>query len=291
MKFQPIIPSDFPALKPFFQNQKHRLCAYSLASVLAWSNEEYRPYGAITDDMLIIGAEFNTKKENRHLLLPVSPSTDYSPEKLHGLATKLGFESYWFVPEDYIKKHGKDRTESFFEVTEHKECHDYIYLTENLASLKGNKYSKKRNLIHQFHKKYLNNGNISVEQLTASSKSECIDFMQKWCDERGCSMDEDEDLACEKQAVINTIENIEIMEVKGLVLRINGEVNAFGIASYLTDEMGVLHFEKASVRIKGLYQYFDNLCVKNMLNGYKYINKESDMNLPGLARKHLITEV
>ena len=284
MKFKPLIPSDYPDLKPFFQNQKYRLCAYSLASVLAWSNKEYQPFGAITDDALIVSAEFNTKKGNRHLLLPVSPTRDYCPEELRDLAVKLGFESYWFVPGYYIEGYGKDRVASLFNVTEQKELHDYIYRTEDLATLKGNKYSKKRNLIHQFNKKYLNNGNVLVEPMTPSAKTECIEFMEKWCEERNCSMDEDEDLACEKQAFINTVEYLDIMEVNGILLRINGEVSAFAITSHLTDDMGVLQFEKALVKVKGLYQYLDNICAKNLLKGYKLTNKESDMSVPGLAR-------
>ena len=48
--------------------------------------------------------------------------------------------------------------------------------------------------------------------------------------------------------------------------------------------MGVLHFEKALSNIKGLYQYFDSECAKRLFKGYKYINKESDMGDPGLAK-------
>jgi len=122
------------------------------------------------------------------------------------------------------------------------------------------------------------------EQAKDLPKTECIEFLEKWCEERNCSMDEDEDLACEKQAFINTVAHLDIMEVNGMLLRINGEVSAFGITSHLTDDMGALQFEKALVKIKGLYQYLDNLCAKNLLKGYKFTNKESDMSLPGLAR-------
>jgi hypothetical protein len=80
------------------------------------------------------------------------------------------------------------------------------------------------------------------------------------------------------------IENISLLEVEGLLLRINGVVSAIAVASQLTDNMGLLCFEKAFARVKGLYQFFDNLSAKRLLNGYKYVNKESDMNVPGLAK-------
>jgi hypothetical protein len=52
----------------------------------------------------------------------------------------------------------------------------------------------------------------------------------------------------------------------------------------LTDTMGVLHFEKAHTHIKGLYQYLDRECARRLFNGYAYLNKESDMDVPGLVQ-------
>ena len=147
-------------------------------------------------------------------------------------------------------------------------------MAEDLTTLKGNKYAKKRNLINQFKRNYLNNGTVTVEQMTSSAKSECLMFLDKWCDDRGCDIDDDVNLACERQALVNTIENMDLLEVSGLILRINSEISAFGMAAHLTEDMGVLYFEKALTKIKGLYQYFDNLCAKHLLAGYKYINKE-----------------
>jgi uncharacterized protein len=63
-----------------------------------------------------------------------------------------------------------------------------------------------------------------------------------------------------------------------------GTVSAFGISSPLTDNMGVLNFEKAHASIKDLYRFLDNECTKYLFTDYKYINKESDMKLPNLAQ-------
>ena len=284
MKFKALLPKDYHYLKSFFRNLRYKLCAYSLPSVIAWCNLEYQPYWAVVDGSLIIRVEFTTKTENRHLLLPVNPIKEYNPQELRNLAVELGFHAFWNVPGEYFKKYGRACIEAVFKVSEQKALNDYIYLAEDLTTLKGNKYAKKRNLINQFKRNYLNNGNVTVEKMTSSAKSECLIFLDKWCDDRGCDIDEDVNLACEKQALVNTIENMDLLEVNGLILRIENEIRAFGMASHLTDDMGVLYFEKALTKIKGLYQYFDNLCAKRLLAGYKYINKESDMSLPGLAK-------
>ena len=284
MTLSRLIPEDYPSLKPYFEGQKYRLCFYSLSSAIAWSNQQYQPYKSVIDDAVVIGCEFSTEKENRHLLLPVSPAKEFTPEELRDLALDLGFSRFWFVPEEYILTYGRERIASIFQITEQKGYSDYIYHTHDLMLLKGNKYSKKRNLIHQFERNFLSAREVAVEPMTKTSMNECLDFMDKWCVERNCSLDNDSNLACEKEALINTIEHMELMEVQGLMLRIDGEVTAFGMASFLTREMGVLHFEKALSSIKGLYQYFDNTCVKHLLKDYKYTNKENDMGIPGLIK-------
>lgn len=276
--------SDYPKLKRFFEKPRYRLCEYSLASIVAWSNDEYQPYGMIEDNTLIVGAEFAQHKENRHIMLPVSPGREYPPEALAGLAGNLGHDQIWFVPESYLENFGKSRVRSCFEVKRQKGYDDYVYLAKDLIHLAGNKYSKKRNLVNQFKKAVLRNGNVVEEQIAPSNAAECIDFLERWCEARHCDIDQDTDLACERQAAINTIENIDLLEVKGLLLRIDGDVCAFAVAAQLAEDMGVLHFEKADADIKGLYQYFDQLCAERLLNGYRYINKESDMDVPGLAK-------
>jgi hypothetical protein len=79
------------------------------------------------------------------------------------------------------------------------------------------------------------------------------------------------------------MKNIGQLDVVGVVDPHRGAVSAFGIGSRLNGTTAVLNFEKADADIKGLYQYLDNQCAKNLFDGFRYINKESDMNLPNLA--------
>lgn len=286
MQFKPIAPSDYPKLKPFFKNQHYRICEYSLASIVVWSNDLYQLLAASQDDALFISAEFRKNSEERHLMLPVSSSSRFSSEDLYELAVRLGFKDYWFVPEDYIAQQGKERVEARFEIQEQKKFNDYIYLTLDLAQLKGSKYAKKRNLIKQFQKNYVDRDRVVIEPLTPSAAPACIEFLEKWCEERDCAKDKEEELdfSCEKKAATTALENIGVLDVNAILLRIDGVVSAIAIGAHLTETIGVLHFEKAFARVKGLYQYFDNECAKRLFNGYRYINKESDMGIPGIAK-------
>lgn len=284
--FVPIGPPDRDRLAPFFENQSHPLCVYSLPSLLVWSSKIYQPYAAVVDDeALVVGVEFTPfYEDHRHLILPVSPSRTFTPEELARMAVDLGFSCYWFIPESYLETFGRDRVRDRFAISEQTHLTDYVYRTSDLAELKGNKYMKKRNLVNQFKRSHVMRGRSEAAPITGAAVPECLDFLEQWCEERDCDASPEMDLACEKQAVINSLTHLEILEMKGLLMRVDGAVSAIGIASGLTPEMGALHFEKAFSSIKGLYQYFDRLCARRLFNGYRYINKESDMDLERLAR-------
>jgi len=52
-------------------------------------------------------------------------------------------------------------------------------------------------------------------------------------------------LACEKNAVLTALENMERLEWKGLLIRVDGRVSAFGIGARLNETTATLNFEKA----------------------------------------------
>ena len=73
------------------------------------------------------------------------------------------------------------------------------------------------------------------------------------------------------------------LESKGIQVRVDGKIYAFGIGSRLNQTTATLNFEKADSGVKGLYQFLDNECARRLFSGFRFINKESDMNIPNLA--------
>lgn len=284
MIFSPLTPQDYHKLKAYFKNQPYKLSIYSFPSLIVWSNHLFRVKYAIEGDALIICAESERQPEDRYLILPISPERVYHPKELYQLAKDAGFRRYSFIPEDYLSKYRPEEISPIFELTEQKEFEDYIYHKEPLAMLKGNRFIRKRNLIHQFNKTYPEPGRVRIEKITTVNIEECLNFLEVWCKNYPCEPHQDENLACEKQATINMLHNIELFEVNGLLIRIDGIVSAFGICSNLTQDMGVLNFEKAFSHIKGLYQLLDRTCAQQLFENYQWINKESDLGIPGLAQ-------
>jgi len=283
MNFKPVSVDDYEILKPFFAGHPYSLCVYSPASLIAWSFRSFKAYYRIEEGKLFIAGELEENPKNRHLILPMAQDRLFSAADLHRYAEKMGFERYWRVPADYIATLDRSELEALFDLEEQEGYEDYIYLTEDLIHLKGNKYSKKRNLIHQFTREYLRRNRVEVEEILAKDVVECLQFLEIWCEQHDCDADPESDLACEKSAVITALENMKRLEWKGLLIRVDGRVSAFGIGTRLNETIATLNFEKADSGIKGLYQYLDNECAKRLFREFRYLNKESDMNLPNLA--------
>ncbi len=279
---QPLTPADYPKLKPFFKGQPHLLSVYSLPSLIAWSNEIYKPVFQVCGQVLWIGSLCLPRPDENHLILPIAPDWDDSPQSLCKIAGELGFPAFCYVPEEYILRHGLMALSPYFDCIEQREYEDYIYKTEDLAALKGNRYANKRNWITRFLNH--NKDKYLLEPITAENTGECLAFIEAWCRYYTCSMAENESLACEKQAAVNMLNHFSDLEVEGLLVRIDGVVSAFAIRTPLSENMANLTFEKAFPDIPGLYPFLDRECARQLFDHYTYINKESDMGLAGLAQ-------
>lgn len=285
MTLRPLTYADYRRLAPYFDRQTHRLCVYCLPSIIAWQSSYYRPMYVERDGRLVVAAEFDRQRANRHLLLPVGPPPPPPPEALHRLALSLGFDCYWFVPEDYVTAHGTAALERHFSVAEQGGFHDYVYRRRDLADLAGGRYHKKRNLVRQFTRQYVQTGRTAVAPIRPADVDACIVFLEEWCARRECGVeDPEDDLTCEKIAAVNAITHLAEVDAEGLLVRVDGVVSALAVAAPLTEDMGVLMFEKAFSDVKGLYQYLDRTCARQLFEGKRFVNKESDMGVPGLVQ-------
>ena len=283
MKFKPVEIEDYPALVRFFRSQPYRHSNYSLFSIVVWSDQAFRTGYAAEGDCVVFMNESTLIPEDRHLYLPVCGGKIPTAAELKALAVEAGVGEYRFVPEHYLKSRRPGEVEGLFRVEAQAEFDDYVYLAQDIATLRGNRYKQKRNHIHQFVREYEKTGRVAVEPLSQERSREYLEFLEKWCEIRDCDADENYDLACERKAAATALENIDRLEVRGIAVRIDGAVSAFGIASPVTEDMGVLNFEKAFPDVKGLYQFLDRECARRLFAGCRYVNKESDMGLPNLA--------
>jgi len=167
---------------------------------------------------------------------------------------------------------------SKYAIEENRDCADYVYLTRDLIELKGHRYDGKRNLIKQFGKNY----RFEYFDMTRELIPECLAFQKKWCEAHGCI--QNHPLRRENIAAQELLNNFELLDVFGGVIKIDGEVQAFTAGSELNPETAVIHLEKGNPNIKGIYQTINRMFCENRLAGYTYVNREQDMGVEGLRK-------
>ncbi|MDD5307221.1 MAG: phosphatidylglycerol lysyltransferase domain-containing protein [Deltaproteobacteria bacterium] len=286
MHFEPLTLDALPTLRPYFEKQPYSLSVYSLTSIMAWREADgFEVSFAVLDGALFFSGERGDRPGDRHLLMPLTPGRPLPPAGLAAASARLGHRSIWYAPEDYVDAFGADGVGRHFGIAERADESEYVFLASDLAELKGSRYAPKRNLIHQFEAEYVATGRASVESIEPESVPDCLAFLEKWCRERDCEGTDHDALRCERDATEKALAELHAIGERGVAVCVDGAVAGFGIGARVNDEMGALHFEKAFSRLKGLYQYLDRECARRLFAGrFKYVNKEGDMGLPGLAK-------
>jgi len=75
---------------------------------------------------------------------------------------------------------------------------------------------------------------------------------------------------------------MEVLGIKGGLIRINGQVEAFSFGEKINKETAVVHVEKANPNIRGLYTAINMLFAQNVFPEVTYLNREEDMGKEGL---------
>jgi uncharacterized protein len=158
----------------------------------------------------------------------------------------------------------------------HPDYFDYIYLASDLAGLAGKKYLKIRNKLNKFNSQQ----KYEVECMCQQNIEEIRAFLQRWCLWKDCKSDPL--LDNERAAIMYTVENCFKLDLGGIAIRINGEVEAVAMFESICPDTAVIHFEKAMPSFEGLYQAINNECAKLLVGDHRFINRQSDLGIEGL---------
>ena len=157
---------------------------------------------------------------------------------------------------------------------------DYIYLAEKLATLSGKKLQSKRNLVNRFKAAY--EGRWTYENMTKDNTKDAFAFHVHWCNLNGCALERD--FQGETCAIVQALHNFDYLNLRGGLLRLDGEVIAFTFGCKATDDMYVVQIEKADSNIPGAYQMINQQFVQHNCTDVMYVNREEDLGLEGLRK-------
>lgn len=183
------------------------------------------------------------------------------------------------VTEDYVNSL-KNIIPNSFVVQERRDIWDYVYNINDMIYLKGSKYHRKRNHISKFKKMY----NWEYCDITENELEECRILNDIWFKEN--SEYKSESIAHEYNAIKKALKNYKDLGLIGGLIRVNGKAVGFTMGEKINDDVFLSHFEKALKEFDGSYSVI-NREFSERLSGYKYINREEDMGIPGLRKSKL----
>ena len=242
-------------------------------TLISWNDYGKYKYYFIDDNLLLlsqikdeiqlryISGKYNKEIFNQFFKLAKEQKSDY-PITLIDTQTKN-----WL-----LENYSKLKFEPF------RDVFDYVYLASDLAVLPGTKYSKIRNRLNQFKKNF----SYNLEKISKSNLNEMKDFLKRWCLWKDC--DSDTILENEKKAILYSIDHFFELELSGIAMRINDKIEALSVYEKMTSEMAVVHYEKGSPDYDGIYKAINQETAKILQKNFKFINRESDMNIPGLRK-------
>lgn len=162
--------------------------------------------------------------------------------------------------------------------TDHRDYFDYVYRSIDLANLSGSAYSKIRNRYNKFKKMY----NYKLELISEDNIEEIKKFLKRWCIWKDCKSDIF--LNQEKKAVLFSMNNFLELGLSGTYLEIDNKIEAVSVYEMMSPGTVVIHYEKASPYYDGIYKVINADTAKILQKNYEYINRESDMGVPGLRK-------
>lgn len=158
---------------------------------------------------------------------------------------------------------------------------DYLYLREELATLPGRRFHKKKNRISYFASRH----EFRVEPFSPAHIPGSLELLRKWRETRGGAASPA--LLLEIEANAEGVQLTEELGLSGVVLLIQGRVAAFALGERLNRESAVCHFEKADPFIEGAPQLVNREFSRLLFNDCTFVNREQDLGEPGLRSAKL----
>lgn len=253
-----------------FLKEKFETSDMNFTNLFLWSFSENIQY-AIEDDIVYIKGVY---EGDEYYFSPVSKNG--SKDEVISAVKRI--KEYGgkivFIPESY-----EDFLKEKFILIEERDSFDYIYLQEDLAELKGRKFSSKKNKINKFKKMY----NFTYEKISKENIEDIRAFQRRWTENRK----EDTIIISETLGIEELLNNYERLELRGGVIKVDEKIVAYAIGEKLTENMGVIHIEKGILDYQGSYQMINMYVAKEEFSDVEFINREDDFGSIGLREAKL----
>ena len=169
-------------------------------------------------------------------------------------------------------------------VKEEEDFKDYLYDAEELRTLPGKRFYKKKNRVNKFKREY--EGRWEYRSICCSEKVVVWEFLDRWYQSRVKEEGNGEDtLEYEIKGIHEVLQNCMSIDHYIGGIFIDGRLEAFSIGAYNPrEEMACISIEKGNPEIPGIYQVINQEFLVHEFPQAKFVNREDDMGLAGLRK-------
>lgn len=157
---------------------------------------------------------------------------------------------------------------------------DYLYTREQLLSLPGTAFHAKRNHIAQFERAH---PDWRFEPLGRDNERHALHIAEEWL--RSLPQPTPA-LQHELRAIAKALHHSAELQLTGGIIYADARPIAMSISSAISPSVADIHYEKCLPEWKKAYPLINRESAR-FLSGYNFINREEDLNQPGLRQAKL----
>ena len=281
LSFKAISIEDKEIISSYILNSGMQNCDFAFANMCSWQflyDSEYAASGGF----LFIRFYIDDKKRLAYMIPIGHGDLKYAIDLLEEDTKAMGHPLLILG----ITHESKEKIETLFPekftYLQERNYFDYIYLREDLATLKGKKFQPKRNHINKFKKNY----SYSYLPITQDITPQCMEVEKIWCK---ANLNEDDKMAHEQEnrSMLFSMQHFESLRLTGGAIVVNGKIIAFTYGSPINSDTYGVHVEKADISYEGIFSVINQEFASRIPQQYTYINREEDLGIPGLRKSKL----
>lgn len=295
LSFKPIALESRSEILRFLHNDHFSIADISFGNLYIWKHARAISYAICGDSLIIQTRQTHKEGQNPYFFFPIAGDESSKLEALKTLesyARENGFPLHF----ERIETRNLPLLRQAFptiSIEATPNHFDYVYSIEELIALSGRKFHKKKNHLNSFLQRY----EWEIEPITQANASELAQVARIWLDSNPAKND---DLELEYLGICAALESFDKLGLQGIAVRAreklalgSGNIDpaesvlpiiAFSFGEVISDEMAVIHIEKAAPNIIGAYQIINQQLLARCFSSLRYANREEDLGIAGLRQ-------
>lgn len=276
--FKKLEPQDKPIFDDYFLNCGLRGCEYNFTNLYLWG----RQHGAIYQDSLVCFCQYNQRSVYLYPIcrgdLRSTIDAIIADARERGISCRLTSLTHQDCDDLEALYPGQ------FHFHHDRGGFDYLYDIQDLATLKGKKFQKKRNHLNKFKQLH---PDYRLEPITDENTHRIGLMLEQWYDDY-LQHNPLADILMERIAISRALKNREALGMEGLVLMDGDRMLAMTLGSPLSGDTFDVQFEKAVD--EHAYIAICSGFAAHLMEKYpnlRLLNREDDLDIEGLRKSKL----